>query len=650
MPESAGDSTTAPAPRRPRLSVRAKLIISITLPLLLVAGCVVWFNFHSRRAEAFAETEARVSLLVRDYAGRLDGRFETAAQIARSTAAFLALAGPVTEARCYEMLEANLEQNPLIYGSCIAFEPGVFEGRKRFAPYVHREGAGTRRLDIGADAYDYLQWEWYARPRSLRGPVWTEPYFDEGAGNILMCTYSAPVLIDGTVRGVATIDIPIPHLDEFLERPDLEPSEFLILSPKAMFIASADPSLNGRRTLYDLAAELQRPDMADLARRMTSGASGMIRTIAPKDPRMHWAFFAPIPSTGWSVLVGIPEAEVMGPVWNALIARLGFSLGGIGLMVAILWAVAFWITGPINRLTAGVRRVAAGDLHTRVTGAHSRDAIGELARGFNKMVVDLREQIDAATREAEARASAEAELDAARTIQAALLPVDPPAHDAFELHGVNVPARHVAGDFYDYELDARDALQFVLADVAGKGAGAAMIMAVSRTLIRGLASTGRAPGAVLDGANALLLRDNEHHLFVTAFFGAYDPATGRLRYANAGHNPPLVVAADGTPRFLGRADNPPLGVMGADVIGDYTERELTLAPGEMLLCYTDGVTEARAPDRSFLGEQAFLDTVRDAAGGGAAAVVDAVVRQVEEFQQGHRADDVTLLALRRVPQ
>jgi len=292
-----------------RLSVRAKLILGITLPLIIVVGLVSWLNFASRKAEAFAETETRVSLLVRDYAGRLDGQFETAAQVARSTAGFLALSGAVTEQQLYEALEANLAQNPLIYGSCIAFEPGVFQGKQRFAPYVHRDGAGTRRIDIGADAYDYLDWPWYARPRTARAPMWTEPYFDEGAGNILMCTYSAPVLVNGTVRGVATIDIPIPNLNAYLTPPELDGADFAIVSAKGTFIASPRAEANGTETIFQFATQYQRPELHALA----ADFALLIPALREPSP-LHPFSSAPLP-------VATPRAA-------AAMRKVSFDIGG----------------------------------------------------------------------------------------------------------------------------------------------------------------------------------------------------------------------------------------------------------------------------------------------------------------------------------
>ncbi len=253
----------------------------------------------------------------------------------------------------------------------------------------------------------------------------------------------------------------------------------------------------------------------------------------------------------------------------------------------------------------------------------------------------------------------EAELESARAAQLALVPADFAAVTAgtgTRLHAAMVPARQVGGDFYDaLRLDDRR-LFFAIADVTGKGASASLTMARGFGLMRAAARRMAAaegevdPGAVLAVANDDLARENETQTFVTAVAGVLDLHTGEGRIAVAGHDPPLRLAPGGAaPELLatpGRRQ-PALGIMEGL---PYASAPLRLAPGEALLLYTDGVTEAEAADGSFFGRERLIEVTTPLAAEGPERIVAEVLRAVDAFATGMpQADDITALALRFQP-
>ena len=334
--------------------------------------------------------------------------------------------------------------------------------------------------------------------------------------------------------------------------------------------------------------------------------------------------------------------DVRGPI--AWMARNSVAAN---LLMIVLLVVAVQITKPIERLAQAVRRMAQGDLDARVD-IKSRDEIGEFAQAFNGMLDDLKKHIDALTRETAAREAVESELRVARSIQASLLPrVFPPYPDReeFDLHALNISAKEVAGDFFDYFFVNKDVLAIVMADVSGKGVPAALFMAVTRTLIKNLATSDLPPRDVIIRANRILLEDNDRGMFVTLFLGYYDTRTGELTYVNAGHNPPYRVSASGALECFGKASGPPLGVF--DLLS-YEEQRITLDIGELLVLYTDGVTEAQAPNGEMLEEEGLEELLKANASQPVGKVCAVIVERVEEFQEGILHDDVTILALRRL--
>ena len=195
-----------------------------------------------------------------------------------------------------------------------------------------------------------------------------------------------------------------------------------------------------------------------------------------------------------------------------------------------------------------------------------------------------------------ARERLEQELEVARLIQQNFLPKQLPQLAGWRVAAYYRPARTVGGDFYDF-IELPDGLiGLVVGDVTDKGVPAAMVMAATRSVLRAAAQRLLEPGAVLRRVNETLCSEIPPNMFVTCLYGVLDPATGLLRYANAGHNLPIVHRAGVVSEL--RATGMPLGLMPGM---DYDEKEATLAPGSSVLLYSDGLTEAHDPDREMFG-------------------------------------------------
>ncbi|MEA2605549.1 MAG: phosphoserine phosphatase RsbU/P [Chloroflexota bacterium] len=240
------------------------------------------------------------------------------------------------------------------------------------------------------------------------------------------------------------------------------------------------------------------------------------------------------------------------------------------------------------------------------------------------------------------------ELAIGRRIQLSLMPRRFPEIDGWEIASAYEPAREVGGDFYDvFRLRERGAsIGLVVADVTGKGIPAAIMMADTRGLIHAAADHSDDPAETLQRVNRILVDERASGLFVTVAHAVLDPATGRLVLARAGHDPIHILRADGRLEIL----LPPGRLIGmvADVAA--TSVEVDLGPGDSFVAHTDGITEARAEDGSFFGEERFRALLGGLAGVPARAIVDAVVAEVIDFRgRAEPSDDLTLLVARRQP-
>lgn len=302
------------------------------------------------------------------------------------------------------------------------------------------------------------------------------------------------------------------------------------------------------------------------------------------------------------------------------------------------------ITKPIEVLTDGAKKIGNGELDYQFKKTDT-DEIGTLAATFNGMTVRLKEYMEQTARAAAEKQRMESELDLARSIQLGMLPekLDCPCCD---IAGMMLPAKEVGGDFYDFFLVGEDRLCFVVADVSGKGVGAALFMTVAKMIIK---TAARANDITVDGllrvANDLLCQENPAQLFVTAYVGMMDIGTGEVSYACAGHNPPIICRRDGTVQFVPVKNKLPLAAMEGI---QYPIMRINLFSGETLVLYTDGVTEATNKEEELFGDARLLDAVKNLQGlscheviSGLKSNVDIFVAEVPQF------DDITILAIRR---
>ena len=235
------------------------------------------------------------------------------------------------------------------------------------------------------------------------------------------------------------------------------------------------------------------------------------------------------------------------------------------------------------------------------------------------------------------------ELNVGRDIQLAMVPKEFPVSKDYSLHATLEPAREVGGDFYDAFIVDEEHICFCVGDVSGKGVPAALFMAMAKTLIKSRASSDPSTASILTHVNDELSKDNEGCLFVTLYVCIFNVRTGELLTTNAGHNPPLLKHKDGSITPLSHRDG--LVVAAMDGIA-YSEKSYQLEQGDMLLLFTDGVTEADNINEEFFGDERLEKLLADWQDGTVVELVDHVVETTHAFEgENRQADDITVLAL-----
>jgi sigma-B regulation protein RsbU (phosphoserine phosphatase) len=323
------------------------------------------------------------------------------------------------------------------------------------------------------------------------------------------------------------------------------------------------------------------------------------------------------------------------------------------LSMALGWLLVDRIVDPLLRLTTFTRNIGQrnfqpdeGEAAAMQKISHTRsDEVGSLAEAMTAMIARLQRylmEMEAATA---ARERVEGELSAARDIQVGMLPRSFPARGDIDVYAMLEAAKQVGGDLYDYVLIDRDRLFIVVGDVSGKGVPAALFMAMATTLFKATALAGGSPGEIMTRVNAELSRDNVAEMFVTAFCGILDLRDGRLAYADGGHEAPFVRRADGSIERLPKRTGVALGVLEDAA---YVTAEFQLRPGDSLLVFTDGVSEAanEAEDLFTVGriETALAAALADHS---ARRLAEGLAEEVRVFVgSAPQSDDIAILVVR----
>ncbi|MBR6543422.1 MAG: SpoIIE family protein phosphatase [Anaerotignum sp.] len=345
---------------------------------------------------------------------------------------------------------------------------------------------------------------------------------------------------------------------------------------------------------------------------------------------------------GYCIIAAMPEDEAMfmrdASAYTSIFMQV---LIFATLFVFIYILIKRVIINNLKKINDTLGQITEGNLNVTVD-VRSNEEFSSLSDDINTTVATLKQYI------AEAAARIDKELEYAKQIQLSALPTNFPTGEEYSIYAQMIAAKEVGGDFYDFYKINDTTVAFLAADVSGKGIPAAMFMMTAKTIIKDLAERGLAVNEIFTKANEKLCENNESSMFVTAWMGILDITTGNMKFANAGHNPPLLKRADGTFEYLKtRAGFVLAGMEGIR----YRAGELTLAPGDRIFLYTDGVTEATNAENELYGEDRLKAFMNQNAVVEATELLPALKVDIDEFVgEAPQFDDITMLIFDYKPQ
>ncbi|HEX7112097.1 MAG TPA: SpoIIE family protein phosphatase [Mizugakiibacter sp.] len=506
------------------------------------------------------------------------------------------------------------------------------------APFVSRrpDGALAER-DLRGDDTHYWEQAWFLGGLACERGCWQRPFYSKSRRRWLI-NYSVAIRRGGRPVGLINADVTLDWLQGVLagvHRPD--GAQVFVLGGEGRFLAHDDPAAVGNAppasVLEALAAHDGAPALLELA-----GTHG--------SPEPTWLYGAPIEGTHWALGLAVPEARIYAAVRRAFLADAGVGVLALLGIALIILVVTRRTLAPLGVLVDRAEHVARGELDFHLPAARRHDEVGRLTQAFDAMRRELALHIAQLTQAIRAQQRLSSELEIAQQIQTSLLPSEhylDARCPTFELHAVLRPAREVGGDLYSYFMLDAQRFCVMVGDVSDKGIPAALFMARTITLAKALAPGTVAPEDLLQRLNRELCQGNDSCMFVSLLCGVLDVRDGTLALASAGHDPAILCGR--APAGLVEFESGP--ALGLDETAVYAGHALRLEPGDTLLMYTDGITEATDGTRRMFGMQRALQAlVRPPPPDRANAFVERLLADVRDFVgEASQADDITVLAL-----
>jgi len=620
-------------------------IVSLGIVIFIT---VITTNYYLSRALLDDYVEKLAIAATSSTVDKIESVFDQIETSANSLASFIAIAD-TTEDEIHRAIKALLAINARTFGMAVALEPySLIETIDDLSPYYYKKGGELVYEDLATDNYDYRNQPWYSEPKRLNTALWSDPYFDEGGGNVQMITYSKPIYRQDTneFAGVATADIKLRWLDRIADEIKVGKSGYgYIISRNDIVIAHPDRSLN-MKTLADVVSNnISAKDWQKYLDSKASSASASLKVPCPYQDGDCRIAIESLANTGWKVIVVLPEQDHLSDI-NRLTQNISYvAITGIIILLIVIMSITRHLTSPLANLALATKDIGSGNLNAELPHAVRQDEIGALTEDFSSMRSALKTYIREVQTATAKQQKLESEIQIAQDIQMSMIPGAGNAsikNDNFQLYAFLRPARSVGGDLY-YFQQSEDTLHFILGDVSDKGVPAALFMAKTVTLYTRALRDRLSPGQTLSMMNDILAENNEACMFVTALCGSIDLKTGSVIMSNAGHMDPIIKDTRSTREHE---------IKGATALGlmdtvEYPDVEFQLDHHTSLLMYTDGITEAHSSDNNQYSDEKLIGLVTNLDTNDSEETGSRIIDSVDKFADGtEQFDDITILIIR----
>ncbi|MBQ9246354.1 SpoIIE family protein phosphatase [bacterium] len=480
---------------------------------------------------------------------------------------------------------------------------------------------------------------------------WTEPYMaeDQNGEKILSSSVSIPFKFKNSTNwnGVVGTSGDLDAMRGWLNSYKFEANgKYLLTSAKGLYLIHPDKNIEFKKTISELANEINSKQLKYVAQQVKLGKSGFVTMPKSSVHNGEVVFvYSPIPKTNWSSYLVYSSSNFYEPVKHFQLILLSVTILGILLLIIFINWICKYTTNPIVKLSQIAEKYGKGEFETELPPVETNDEVGVLTQAFYTMRDNLLNLLKIQKENAREEQKRSSEMEIATKIQASVLPVNFPQTSNFEIYASMKPAKEVGGDFYDFFFIDENRFAFLIADVSGKGIPAALFMMNAKSLLKSNLLSGYPLDIAINKTNKELCATNKAGMFLTAFIAILNLTTGELEYVNAGHNPPAV-KLDNEFEYLKSEVNLVLSAMENF---EYKSEKIFLKPENNILIYTDGVTEAQNTKDEFYGEERLLKVLNSKTENAknTKEIIENIEIDINDFSSGStQFDDITILDLK----
>ncbi len=569
--------------------------IFIFLLIIFVASILITrVLFHRVMLDNAEDT---LSHLAHETINQIDGRLEKVQTLSRSVLLLISqhsLAETEINSYFYELIA----DHPELVSISLAMQNPDGESFRARMIYNERNTMVVKEIP----GNDYTFQDWFLIPYLTQKRHWSEPWYDSNGPEKMVVSLCLPYFEDGRVVGILRFDTELRALQSIVSPLKVKKNGYaFLLSNTGTIITHPADSLVMNESIFSLSESSNDEHLRNIGRSMIAGETDFVRLKKNSLAKNNWMYYSPIHTNKWCLAILIAHEDVMKDLNVILIIQTMVSILSFLIISLIVYSRTLSTAKPLRKFTEIAEKIGKGDFDTVLPEGKGTYEIEHLSQSFAAMQASLKDYIKNLQLTNLEKNRILAEVKVASEVQKNLIPTNkehPCDKPDLRAHGILEPAGDIGGDLYDYFMIDDTHFCFAIADVAGKGIVASMTMTIASTFLRSIGNFYQQASDIASALNVFLCKNNVEANFVTTLLGVINLETGMLQFSNAGHVPLIIRKVDGSYKKYSDTHSTAVGVFEDITIG---QEEVQLNPGDELILFTDGITEAMNTQEEFLG-------------------------------------------------
>lgn len=535
------------------------------------------------------------------------------------------------------------------FAICVAFTPEYLANHPGVTSHLfYASDSLIVHKEINNQANEYQLEDWFIIPYAKKKTYWSEPWVDRNSGTEPITSFSVPIEKDGKVIGIVRTDISLKVLQRIVTSVRVSKTGYAVMiTNNGTFVTHPADSLILNYTIFSYAEELNNRKLKQVGKEMVSGKKGFVHLPYSEHYSSRWIYYAPITLNKWAIGVKFDDKEIMGDLrkiyfYFSLILGLGFLV----LLFAIYTRIAT-IFKPLRILSEAANKIGSGDFEVNIPHTKAINEVSLLTDAFSKMQIELKSYTENLIKTNREKDKITSEIKFAALIQQSIVPSNQnliPEVKEVSIFGFLDAAEEIGGDLYDAFLVDKDRLCFTIADVFGKGIVASMMMTMVQTLIRSKAKHTNSATTLIREINTYLCENNKHQNFITIIIGFIDLKTGVVEFCNSGHTPMYLRKANQECIRYGETHTTALGIFpDLEINSSFIQLDID----DILIMFTDGITEAMSENEAFFGYQRLESIICQMQNPNPESIVKSILKGISVFTgKDKQNDDLSILVIK----